>query len=112
MGGTSEREYEEKLNRLGEKLGKRVNEVRKKFSKIEKLKVESLKEAEKMKGSTDHDLDEIEKKVVRSKDLAPESKKRLRLKISTLRDENEEQYFQLRTRISETMVPLVEQANY
>ncbi|UCE96905.1 MAG: hypothetical protein JSV51_04810 [Candidatus Bathyarchaeota archaeon] len=112
MGGTSEREFSEKLTRLQEKLNKRARDVHKKFQQIEKMKTESLKESEKMRNSADHDLIKIEKDIAKSKDLAPESKQRLQVEISALRHEIEEMYYQLSRKISETIIPVAEQINY
>jgi len=69
MGGTSEREYRDKLNKTREKLSKRKN-VRKTFAKIEKMKLEALKKSEEMRRSVEHDPDKIERDVARSKDLS------------------------------------------
>jgi len=105
MGGFSEREYKEKLIKLREKLYDKIKDVRKEFSKIEKLKVNALKKNDDMKISLDHDVDKINKEIIKSKDLAPESKERLRVEIETLKKEIESKYKELKTCISETMVP-------
>ncbi len=112
MGGTSEREFGEKLTKLREKLNKKAKDVRNRFKQIEKMKMESFKEAEKMRSSIDHDLNKIETGMIKSKDLAPESKQRLQIQISALRQEIEGIYFQLSTKISETLVPLTEHLEY
>jgi gas vesicle protein len=105
MGGHSEREYREKLNKITEKLTKREKDVRKDFAKIEKMKVDALKKSEEMRRSVQHDLDKIEKNIANSKDLAPESKKRLRSEILVLRNAIRQEYTELKTQISKTLIP-------
>ena len=105
MGGPSEREYSEKLNKISEKLTKREKDVRKDFARIEKMKVEALKKSEDMRRSAQHDLDKIEKNITNSKDLAPESKKRLRSEIVVLRNAIRQEYTELKTQISKTLIP-------
>ncbi|MCW4052161.1 MAG: hypothetical protein NWE78_02990 [Candidatus Bathyarchaeota archaeon] len=113
MGGPSEREYSEKLNKITETINKRAKSIRKDFEKLEKMKVSALKKTEEIRSSADRDVDRIEKDIIKSKDLAPESKQRLYSEILLLKDRVREQYSQLRTRISETMIPTVtEQLNY
>ncbi len=109
MGGPSEREYKSKLDKIREKTAQRAGDVRNDFSKIEKMKVNALKRAEEMRRRADHDIDKIEKDVVKSNDLAPESKERLRIEMEALRSEVEEIYANLRTRISETMIPAIQE---
>ena len=96
MGGFSEREYKEKLIKLREKLYDKIKDVRKEFSKIEKIKVNALKKNDDIKRSLDHDVDKISKDIVKSKDLAPESKERLRVEIESLKKEIEEKYKELK----------------
>jgi hypothetical protein len=47
----------------------------------------------------------MEKNITKSKDLAPESKKRLRSEIVVLRNEIKEEYVELKTQISQTLIP-------
>ncbi len=113
MGGVSEREYSEKLSRITERINKRAKNIRKDFEKLEKMKVNALKKTEEVRSSADRDIDKIEKDIIKSKDLAPESKQRLYSEILLLKDRVREQYALLRTRISETMIPtMTEQVNY
>jgi NAD+--asparagine ADP-ribosyltransferase len=113
MAGPSEREYREKLNKITENLNKRAKNIRKDFEKLEKMKVNAMKKTEEVRISTDQDIDKIEKDVIKSKDLAPESKQRLHSEIQLLKNRTKEKYSQLRTRISETMIPQVaQQVNY
>ena len=105
MGDPSERECREKLNKIREKLIKRSRRIRKDFAKIEKMKVESLKKSEELRRSVARDVSKIEEKIIKSKDLAPESKERLRSQIVTLRNAIREEYTELKTQISETLIP-------
>ena len=105
MGGFSEREYKEKLIKLREKLYDKIKDVKKEFSKIEKIKVNALKKNDDVKRSFEHDVDKISKEIVKSKDLAPESKERLRGEIEALKKEIEERYKELKASISETLIP-------
>ena len=105
LGGTSEREYSEKTNKIREKLHKGVKDARDKFADIEKIKVESLKKTEDLKRSADQEVAKMEIEIGRSKDLAMESKERLRTEITGLKREIEEKYIELKKRISETITP-------
>ena len=69
------------------------------------MKVKALKKTEETRRSTEHDIDKIERKITKSKDLAPESKERLRSEIVILRNEIKENYVELKTQISETLIP-------
>jgi hypothetical protein len=48
----------------------------------------------------------IENDIVKSKDLAPESKRRLRLEIDAIKSEIRERYAELETQIAEAIAPL------
>ncbi|MDH5788037.1 MAG: hypothetical protein OEZ40_07095 [Candidatus Bathyarchaeota archaeon] len=105
VGGPSEADYKEKLNKTRENMYKKINDVRKEFAEIEKIKVDALKKIDESRRSAENDLHKIEEDIVKSKDLAPESKRRLRSEIDTLKREVEDKHVELRTRISETMIP-------
>jgi len=105
MGSGSEREYREKLNKINEKLNNHVRNIRKDFAKIEKMKVEALKKSDETRRSAEKDLGKMEGKITRSKDLAPESKKRLRSEILVLRQEIKQEYVELKTEISRSLIP-------
>ena len=105
MGGPSEREYGEKLNKVKEKLSKKAKDIKDEFAKIEKMKVELLKKTEEMRHNADHEIDKIDRDITKSKDLAPESQKRLHSEIAILRSEIREEYFKVKTQIAEAMVP-------
>lgn len=106
MGGPSEREYAEKLGKVKQKLNQKVGDVRKQFQKIEKAKVDLLKKTKEMKHEAEHEVVKIENDIVKSKDLAPESKRRLRLEIDALKSEIRERYAELETQIAEAIAPL------
>ena len=107
MGGTSEREFIEKLHKVQEKLSKRVKDVRKDFEKVERIKIDALKKAEDMRRSAEKEVNKIEKNVANSKDLAPESKQRLQSQIALLRNEIEDKYSTSRRQIADSIVPIV-----
>ncbi|MCW3982180.1 MAG: hypothetical protein NWE81_03615 [Candidatus Bathyarchaeota archaeon] len=107
MGGTSEREYNEKLDEIRKKLSKRAKDVRDDAVKIEKVKIDALAKIEDMRRSADKEANKIEEKIVKSKDLAPESKQRLNLELTNVRNEIEDNYAKLRRQIAESIVPVV-----
>lgn len=109
MGSTSEREYANKLGKIRERTMKQERKIRDYFEKIERLKVESLKENEEMRRSAFSNIDKIEKDIMKSKDLAPESKNRLNSKISILRREVESKNIKLKGKISKTIIPVYAQ---
>ena len=105
MGGPSEREYREKLNKILENAGNRAKDVREKFMHIQKIKVEALKKTEEIKRSADQEIDKAMMEITKSQDLAIESKERLQMEISNLRNNVNQTYTDLKNRISETIVP-------
>jgi seryl-tRNA synthetase len=107
MGSTSEREYNEKLDEIRKKLSKRAKDVRDDAIKIEKVKVDALKKVEDMRRSADKEANKIEENIVKSKDLAPESKQRLNSELTLVRNEIEDNYAKLRRQIAESIVPVV-----
>ncbi|MCK4440193.1 hypothetical protein KAU85_04330, partial [Candidatus Bathyarchaeota archaeon] len=66
---------------------------------------EALKKSEEIRRSADKDIEKIEKNIIKSKDLAPESKKRLRSEIIVLRNEVREEHAELKMQISKTLIP-------
>jgi hypothetical protein len=107
LGGTSEREFMEKLSKMNERFSKRRKDIRKEIAKIERIKVDALKKIEEMRRSADHEMSKIERKVQKSKDLAPESKQRLDSEMTVLKNEIEDDYAQLRRQIAETIAPIL-----
>jgi DNA repair exonuclease SbcCD ATPase subunit len=107
MGGTSEREYNEKLDEIRNKLSKRAKDVRDDVIKIEKVKVDALAKIEDMRRSADKEANKIDENIVKSKDLAPESKQRLSSELAIVRNEIEDNYAKLKRQIAESIVPVV-----
>lgn len=106
MGSTSEREYQDKLNKIREKANRRAKEIRDEVSRIEKIKADALKKAEDMRRFADHEVNKTTEDITKSKDLAPESKQRLSSEIAMLKNEMENNYANLRRQIAEAMVPV------
>jgi hypothetical protein len=109
MGGLSEREYKEKLNKILENANKGTKSVREKFAEIEEIRVDALKKVEEIKRSADQDLDKVLIDITKSRDLVTESKDRLQTEIIKVRGKIEEKYNYLRNRISETIVPKIKE---
>jgi vacuolar-type H+-ATPase subunit E/Vma4 len=107
MGGTSEREFRQKLAKIKEKAEKQAKDVRKTVSRVEQIKEEALKKAEEIRRSADSDVNKLEGKIVKSKDLAPESKQRLTSETAMLRNSIDDEYQDLRRRIAETLIPVL-----
>jgi len=105
VGGPSELDYGQKLNKARKNLYKKLQHVRNQFAQIEKIKVETIKKTDELKNSAQHDLRRIEDDILRSKDLVSESKERLNSEINILRREIEEKYDEMRKRITETTTP-------
>lgn len=103
MGGPSERDYQTKLDKIKQKLDRRAKDIKSKFEKLEKAKVDLLKKTKEMKHDTEREIAKIEEEVAKSKDLAPESKSRLRLEIDSLKSEARRRYSELEVRITEAL---------
>jgi hypothetical protein len=105
MGGTSEREFRQKMNKMREKVNKKSQGTKKEFINLEKTKVNLLKRTEEDRHKIVRELDKMERKIYGSKDLAPESKRRLYAETNSLKLEIQNVYVDLKTRISETLIP-------
>ena len=105
MGGTSEREYIEKMSKIKEKILKTEKDVKNDFAKIEKIKLDTLKKTEEMRRSAENDLEKVEKDILKSKDLATESRQRLNSEIAVLKSEIGQRYTELKTQISKAIEP-------
>jgi hypothetical protein len=105
MGGTSEREFMEKIRKVREKSSKTADDVRNDFAKMEKLKAESLKKTEEMRRFSEQDLDKLDREIVKDNDLAPESKQRLGVEITSAKNDIQQKYIELKTRIQKAIVP-------
>jgi hypothetical protein len=64
-----------------------------------------LKRTKEMKHEAEHEVSKMEENITKSKDLAPESKQRLRLEVDMIRNEIRESYSELEVRITEAIVP-------
>jgi SMC interacting uncharacterized protein involved in chromosome segregation len=99
MSESFEFEFQKKLTKMREELGKREVDIRGQLASIEKIKVESLKKAEELKYSAKHDLEKIEQDVMKAKDLNVEVKARLTSETATLKEDLEKKYAELRNTI-------------
>jgi len=95
----------EKIRKVREKSSKIAADVRNDFAKMEKLKAESLKKTEEMRRFSEQDLDKVDREVVKDNDLAPESRQRLTGEITSAKNEIQQKYTELKSRISEAIVP-------
>jgi len=105
MGDTSEREFLGKIVSIKTKSSKKVAEVKDDFGKMQKLKAESLKKTEEMMASSEHDLEKLEQEMVKSKDLVPESRQRLKAEVEDAKYQIRGKYYELKRRISAAIVP-------
>ncbi len=105
LGGTSEREFSEKIVKIKERVSKIVNEVRDDFAEMEKLKAESLKKIEEMRRSAEDNLEKIDQESAKSKDLAFESRQRLIQELDAAKSQVQQKYSELKDRISASIMP-------
>jgi septation ring formation regulator EzrA len=105
LGGASEREFSESIVKVKAKSSKKVNEVKDDFAKMQKLKAESLKKTEEMMQSAEKDLEKLEQRIAKSKDLVSESKGRLNAEITAARTQIKQKYDELKGRIAASIVP-------
>ena len=103
--GDTEHEFLEKIVSIKTKSNKKVTEVKDDFGKMQKLKAESLRKTEEMMQAAGHDLDEVEQAIVKSKDLASESKPRLSAELKAAKEQITQKYNDLKKRISDAIVP-------
>jgi uncharacterized protein YoxC len=105
MGALTERECKEKLDRIREKMNSKTKDIRSEFAKLEKTKADLLRKTEEARHDVEREIDKMDKDIAKSKDLAPESKRRLDTEIGFLKGEIEQKYLDLKTRIAEAIVP-------
>ncbi len=105
LGGTSEREFSERIVKIKEKASKIVNEVRGDFAEMEELKAESLKKIEEMRRSAEENLEKIDRESAKSKDLAFESRQRLVQELEAAKSQVQQKYNELKDRISASIMP-------
>ena len=99
MSESFEFEFQKKLTKMREELGKREVDIRGQLASIEKIKVEALKKAEELKYSAKHDLEKIDQDIMKAKDLNTQVKARLASEIATLKEDLEKKYAELRNTI-------------
>jgi len=105
MGGPSEREYADKVSKIKEKMLKTEKDIKNDFAKIEKIKLDALKKTEDMRRSAENDLEKVERDILKSQDLATESRQRLNSEIVILKGEIGQKYTALKTQISKAIEP-------
>jgi hypothetical protein len=101
----SEHAFSEKIISTKTKSSKKVAEVKDDFGKMQKLKAEALKKTEEMLRAAEHDLEKLEQDIVKSRDLAPESRHRLSAELTAAKEEITQKYNTLKKRISDAIVP-------
>jgi len=98
-------EFRKKLTKIQDELRKREVDVRNRLADIEKKRVETLKRAEEMKYSALHDMEKIEKDLMKDK-VDAETRKNLLAEIASLKSEVEKKYSELRnTTLGKTNLP-------
>ena len=105
MGGTSEREFLEKITSIKTKSSKRAADVKNDFAKMQKLKADSLKKTEEMMQAAEHDLEKLEQEIFKSKDLVSESRPRLNAEIKAAKEDITKKYDDLKERVLAAIVP-------
>jgi hypothetical protein len=99
MGDSFEFEFQKKLTKMREELGKREVEIRGHLANIERIKVEALKKTEELKYSAKHDVEKVEQDIMKAKDLNTEAKSRLTSETATLKEDLEKKYAELRNTV-------------
>jgi hypothetical protein len=100
LGGTSEREFLEKIAKIKSRANEKAADVRNDFAKIHKLRAEALKKTEEMMQNSEKNLSKIEREIIKSKDLAAESRPRLSEEIGKTKEEVAEKYSDLKDEVS------------
>ena len=99
MVDSFEFEFQKRLTKMREELGKREIDIRGQLANIEKIKVEALKKTEELKYSAKHDMEKIEQDIMKAKDLNEEVKSRLTSETATLKEDLEKKYAELRSTV-------------
>jgi hypothetical protein len=99
MVDSFEFEFQKRLTKMREELGKREIDIRGQLANIEKIKVEALKKTEELKYSAKHDMEKIEQDIMKAKDLNEEVKSRLTSETATLKEDLEKKYGELRNTV-------------
>ncbi len=99
MVDSFEFEFQKRLTKMREELGRREIDIRGQLANIEKIKIEALKKTEELKYSAKHDMEKIEQDIMKAKDLNAEVKSRLTSETATLKEDLEKKYAELRNTI-------------
>ncbi len=105
LGGTSEREFQERIVATKEKASKTINDIRNDLTKMEKLKADALKKVEEMRRSSEEKLEKLEHKAANSKDLATESRHRINVDLEQAKRDIQQKYADMKARISAAIIP-------
>ncbi len=98
--GDSEHEISEKIGKLTAKSIRVTSEVKGNFAKIQKLNADSLKKLEEMMQDSEKELEKLEQKIAKSKNLAHESKHRLKEEIDSARTQTKQRYKELKGHVA------------
>ncbi len=98
--GDSEHEILENIGKISAKSSKITSKVKDDFAKMQKLNAESLKKLEEMMHFSERELERLEQKIAKSKNLAPESKARLSAEIKTARTQIHSKYAEMKSRVA------------
>jgi len=99
MVDSFEFEFQKKLTKMREELGKREVDIRSQLANIERIKVEALKKTEELKYSAKHDMEKMEQDVMKAKDLNTEVRSRVTAETAMLKEDLEKKYAELRNTI-------------
>ncbi|MGD0159546.1 MAG: hypothetical protein ABSB89_04540 [Candidatus Bathyarchaeia archaeon] len=99
MGDSFEFEFQKKLTKMREELGKREVDIRGQLANIERIKVEALKRTEELKFSAKHDVEKLEQDIMKAKDLNTEVRSRLNSEAATLKEDLDKKYTELRNTV-------------
>jgi hypothetical protein len=102
----SEREYNDKIGKVKENIGKKTNDVAGHFDNMHKQKSEAIKKTEDMLKDSKNALVKMEKKINVDKDLAPESRERLDKEIAVTREELQAKYEAINQCLSDVDIPV------
>jgi hypothetical protein len=99
MSESFEFEFQKRLTKIREELGKRELDVRGQLANIEKIRVEALKKMEEMKYSAHHDIEKVNQDIMKAKDLNAQVKARLTSETAALKEEVERKYAETRSTV-------------
>ena len=97
-------EFQKRVAKIREQLGKKEVDVKRKVTDIQKIKVEAIKKTEEMKYSAQHDLERISQDIMKAKNLGGEMKTKLTSEIADLKNEIEKKYSELKYTLADRTV--------